>query len=130
MPPSSGPPPRRRRRSTRRDASAHLAQLPFQLADLVADASRLFEAQVLGGVVHLVLERLDELADVVRRDALEVEDRRPLGAAPAAPSSPAGPHLVVLALPGAHHLEDVDDLLADGLRIDAVLGVELQLLLP
>src|SRR5436190_10414260 len=111
--------------------SAHLSQLTFKLADLVAEASRLLEAEILGRVVHLVLECLDELADVVRRDPLEIEDRRTLGS-PSASTPPASTdaYVVVFSLTGAHHLEDVDDLLADRLRIDPVPGVELELHLP
>src|SRR5438067_13937984 len=99
--------------------SAHLAQLPLELADLVAESRRLLEAEILGRVVHLVLESLDELADVVRGDPLEIEDRRTLGPTPAASTPPASTdaHLVVFPFTGAHHLEDVDDLLADRLGV-------------
>src|SRR5262249_36801801 len=108
--------------------SAHLAQLPFELGDLVAQAGGLLEAEVLRRVVHLVLQGLDELADVVGRHTFQVEHGRPLRGPPtAAPAATAGTHLVLFSFTGAHHLEDVDDLLADRLRVDAVSGVELEL---
>src|SRR5207245_118681 len=58
-------------------------------------------------------------------------NRRTLGPTPAStPPASTDPHVVVFSLTGAHHLEDVDDLLADRLRVDPVLRVALELHLP
>src|SRR5262249_18003797 len=114
-----------------RRSLADLAQLPLELGDLVPQARRLLEAEVLGGVVHLVLESLDELADVVGRHTLEIEHRRPLRGAPAGPpATTTRTDIVFFSFARPHHLEDVDDLLADRLWVDAVRGIELQLHLP
>src|SRR3954453_7681030 len=97
------------------------AQLAFHLVDLVAQARRLFEAQIAGRVVHLVGEALDEPAQLVARE-IEVIGA---GRARLAPAPAATATALVVLFAGAHpdHLEDVGDLLAHGLRIDVVLCV-------
>ena len=51
-------------------------QLALELRDLVAQTRRFLEPEILGGLVHLLLQRLDEPTELVRRDAAQVEDRR------------------------------------------------------
>src|ERR1700674_2766082 len=110
--------------------SADGAQLAAQLGDLVAQPRRLLEPELLGGLVHLLLEALDEPAELLGWDPGEVEHRGAGGG----PSPPPAPRRggVVADVAGPDHLEDVGDLLADGLGVDAVLPVvdELALTAP
>src|SRR5690349_17752940 len=53
--------------------SAHRTQLTLQLLHLVAQAGGVLEAQVGGGLVHLLLEGEDEPLEVVRGH-LDVDD--------------------------------------------------------
>ena len=77
--------------------SHDLAQLPLEVGDLVAQPRRLLEAQVLRGVVHLVLQRLDQPPEVVgRRRRRGRTPPSACGCAPApAPSAPARAVVVV-----------------------------------
>src|SRR4051812_710852 len=112
----------RRRVTGRSDGGAELA---LELGDLVTQARRLLEPEVGGGVVHLVLQGLDQAAEIVGRHVGEVEHRRALRLT--TPPSPAPPALRRLTVAAAQHLEDVGDLLAHGLGIDPVLLVVLEL---
>src|SRR5205823_1553454 len=47
-------------------------QLAAELLDLVAQLGRILEAELLGGHVHLLLERDDQLLELVRGHALDV----------------------------------------------------------
>src|SRR5262245_6838788 len=85
-------------------------QLAAELLDLVAELRGVLEAELLRGDVHLLLERDDELLDLV----------------------PAHPRDLLLAAPAAardggrlerEELRDVGDALHDRLRRDALLGV-------
>src|SRR5689334_8680659 len=104
---------RRERRRVTCPKLTDLAELPFHFVDLVAQASGLFEPEVARGFVHLVGEALDEPAQLVAREVEPVGARR--GATASSPPAPARRALVVAAR--ADHLEDVGDLLADGLRV-------------
>src|SRR5260370_30691408 len=85
-----------------------------QLGDLVAEPRRLLEPEVLGRLVHLLLEALDEPAQLLGGDPREVEHRGALRGASPPPTPRRGG--VVAQVAGPDHLEDVGDLLADGLR--------------
>src|SRR5260370_29334147 len=50
-------------------------ELAAELGDLVAEAGGLLEAELLGRLVHLFLEALDEPAELVGGDPGEVEHR-------------------------------------------------------
>ena len=50
-------------------------QLPLELLDLVAQPGRLFEPEIPCRIGHLVLQRLDQPAEIVGRDIGEVEHR-------------------------------------------------------
>src|SRR5690348_9631208 len=50
----------------------HPAELLLELADLVAEPRRQLEVQLPGGLVHLVLQLLDELGQLGPRHAREV----------------------------------------------------------
>src|SRR6516225_4849269 len=62
-------------RDVRTSRLADLAELAFQLVDLVAQACGLLEAQVAGGVLHLVGEVLDEARQLVARQVEAIGDR-------------------------------------------------------
>ena len=112
----------------RRQTAARSSRLSSWISSRSRAASS--NRRSLRGVVHLVLQRLDQPARARRAarrrgrtppSAVRDRVRRgPGGRARATPSSPSA---------ASHHLEDVGDLLADGLRVDAVLGVVLELLL-
>src|SRR4051794_36056930 len=102
-----------RRVTDRSDGGAELA---LELGDLVAQARRLLEPEVGGGIVHLVLQGLDETTQVVGRHVGEVEHRGALRLT--TPTTPASPALRRLTVAAAQHLEDVGDLLAHGLGVD------------
>src|SRR5690606_33789892 len=99
-----------------RRGSLGVADLAAELVDLVAEAGGVLEAELGRGLVHLLLEGLDEAGELLLRQRLEL-----------------ALHLVALALAaavlagqrggavGAQHREDVAHRLADGLRVDAVL---------
>src|SRR6266536_2592763 len=102
----------------------HGPQLAAQVGDLVAEPGRVLEAQVLGGLVHLLLERGDEPHQVV---LWHPADRRLPPAAPAAAARRGrGAALARAAarrralLLAAQRLDDVGDPLAHRLRVDAV----------
>src|SRR4030081_3916155 len=122
---------RGRRRS--RGASGGLAQLASQPPDLLPEAGGRLEAQVLGGLVHLLLQGLHETTEVVGRQVVEIEDRgaggRGLSTTPSSPAPSARRGAVALTATGPDHVEDVGDLLAHRLRVDPVLEVVLELLL-
>src|SRR3954447_18413830 len=109
--------------TARRSADAglsHGVELALEVLDLVADPGRVLEAEVPGGLVHLLLEGLDQALELLRRHlgvlALPaLPGRRRLPPAPAA-------HAL-----GLHRQEDVGDLLADRLGVDAVFPVVLLL---
>src|SRR5512133_140185 len=114
---SSREPPRAaprapRARLRRRLVALDLGQLAPQLADLVAQARRVLEAEVLGGGEHLLLELDDRL--------LHLRERQVVGPDPLAVASP--PALRRLAL-GLQELGDVADALHDRRGGDAVLLV-------
>src|SRR5512133_1125726 len=114
---SSREPPRaapRAPRATlrRRLVALDLGQLAPELADLVAQARRVLEAEVLGGGEHLLLELDDRLLHLGEREVLGLD------ALAVAPS----PALRRLAL-GLQELGDVADALDDRRRRDAVLLV-------
>src|SRR5437588_5553833 len=95
-----------------------LAQLALQVADLVAQAGGVLEAQLGGRLVHLLLQGLDEPAELV---VGHLQQLLPAGRLPgglAAP--PLGRHRRLVGT-APDHLEDVGHLLADRLRVDAVL---------
>src|SRR6478735_3954553 len=88
--------------------SADRLELPLELVHLVAQARRFLEAEPLRGLVHLLLEALDEPAELVGRHALEVgEDCAAPPAAPAAPPAAAArAGAGVVGVAQADHLED------------------------
>ena len=98
--------------------------------DLVAQARGFLEPQIAGRVVHLVGEALDQPPELVTRkiEAISLGRRARPAPTAAAPSGATAARFVVV---GAHadHLEDVGDLLAHRLRIDAVFEVVCDLLL-
>ena len=51
---------------------ANASQLAAQLLDLVAELRGVLEAELLGGEVHLLLERDDELLELVARHPLDL----------------------------------------------------------
>src|SRR3954452_20519022 len=55
----------------RRSRSYRRPELAFELGDLVAQPGRFLEAQVLGRLVHLFFEGLDQPSEVVGRHAGE-----------------------------------------------------------
>ena len=67
-------------------ASDDLLELPLQVVDLVAQPGRVLEAQVGGGLVHLLLERLDQARQLVVRELGEVAADLVARARPAAPA--------------------------------------------
>src|SRR5918994_5403202 len=99
-----------------------VTELAAEVGDLVAEAGRVLEAKVGGGLVHLLLEGLDEPGELLLGQGLEVAlDLVPLAlAAPVAPGNRC-------RLVGPQQREDVSDRLADRLRVDPVLGVVGQL---
>ena len=114
----------------------HGAQLLLEVLDLVAQPGGELEVEVLGGGVHLLGELVDELDEVVLCRPGELLAHGGLGGVLA-----SGPHRGVLMAPVAtgqevggidvlagEHVGDVGDLLAQRLRVDAVLGVVGQLL--
>src|ERR1700730_16594488 len=72
---ATGPSYRPAARYERMFDSADGAELPAQLGDLVAEPGGFLEAEVLGRLVHLLLEGLDEPAELVGGDPGEVEHR-------------------------------------------------------
>src|SRR3954466_14553375 len=99
-------------RLRRRLVALDVGELPPQLADLVAQARGVLEAQVLGGGEHLLLELDDRL--------LHLRERQVLGLDALAIAAP--PALRGLSL-GLQELGDVADALDDGRGRDAVLLV-------
>src|SRR3984893_19499348 len=89
--------------------------LPPQVGDLAPEPSRVLEPELLGRLVHLLLERLDQPGELVAGHHRDLG----LGAALAAPAAPSLRRSGV----GAERQEDVGVLLADALGIDALLGV-------
>src|SRR6266481_3228167 len=80
-------------------------ELPPQVGDLVPQPSRVLEPELLGRLVHLLLERLDQPGEFVAGHHRDLG----LGAALAAPAASSLRRSGV----GAERQEDVGDLLAD-----------------
>ena len=96
---------------------ADVLERPPDLADLVAQAGGVLEAQLVGRGEHLLLELDDGPLELLRRHRLGPRARAPLGAAAA---------LRRLAL-GLEELRDVADALDDRRGRDAVVLVVLEL---
>src|SRR6266576_2217941 len=100
------------RRRLRHAGLAELSQLLAELLDLVAEPRGVFEPEVLRGLMHLLLEPLDQPLELFGGH-LGVRDL------PATLALRRGGCLI----PAAQRQEDVRHLLADRLRVDPVLGV-------
>src|SRR5438105_5104081 len=110
-------------------ASTDLAKLSLELVNLVAQARGLLEAQIAGGVLHLVGEALDETPKLVAGQVEPFRHGRPAASAATPPAAATRRGRAVAVVAHADHLEDVGDLLTHGLRVDAVLLVVCELLL-
>src|SRR5947207_749028 len=86
-------------------------EIPTQVLDLVAELRRVLEPQLLGGEVHLLLERDHELLELLARHPLDLRRTAP---------PPRGRYRRRLEL---EQLRDVGDTLRDRLRHDPVLLV-------
>src|SRR4051794_19467341 len=107
----------------------HRPQLLLQLVDLIAKARRELELQLCGSSVHLVLKLLDEQREVVAGQAGELggvlagglrlrRHARDGSLAARLTASAAADQLLLVAADDV--VEDVGDLLAQWLRVDAV----------
>ena len=103
-----------RRRKSLADRGVHPllndgAQFPLEFVDLVPQPCRFLEPEVACGVGHLVLELLDEAAEIVGGYVGEVEHRRaPVGApTSSAAAAPPAPVAGVPAVGPAHILSVV-----------------------
>ncbi len=113
----------------------HAPQLALEVAELVPESRGVLEPQVGRRLVHLVGQGLDQLGEVLLGKVTD-----PGNTATAASTAPASLGAQVgrrgrirrSGLRRASHLDDVADLLADRLRVDAVLDVvsELELAAP
>src|ERR1700751_5050152 len=99
-----------RSRRLRRSLLERLQVAP-QVLDLVAELRGVLESQLLGGEVHLLLERDHELLELLARHPLDLRRAAP---------PPRGGHRRRLEL---KQLRDVRDALGDRLRHDPVLLV-------
>src|SRR5437588_9014719 len=97
--------------------SAHFLELALQVVDLVAQAGRVLEAQIGGRLVHLLLEGADEAGELVLWELGEVAAH---AVTLARATVAAGRRGLAVGPDGG---EDVGYRLADGLGVDAVLGV-------
>src|SRR5262245_35902002 len=104
-------------RRVTRSKLTDLAELPFHFVDLVAQAGGLLEAQVARRLVHLVGEGLDQPPQLVAR---QIEPVDACGRSTPASPPPAARGRVVAVGTRTDHLQDVGDLLAHRLRVDAV----------
>src|SRR5207249_1246005 len=96
-------------------------EFALQVVDLVAQSGGVLEAQVGGGLVHLLLQRLDEPAELL---VGHLEDLLAPGVLPGShPAAALGRHRGRIVGAAPDHLQDVGDLLADRLRVDPVLFV-------
>src|SRR5437588_5714927 len=92
-----------------------LAQLALQVVDLVAQAGGVLEAQVGGRLVHLLLQGLDEPAELL---VGHLQDLLAPGRLPGRlPAPPLGRHRSPLVGPAPDHLQDVGHLLPDRLGV-------------
>src|SRR5207302_2461442 len=90
-------------------------ELPPQVGDLVPQPSGVLETELLGRLVHLLLERLDQPGEFLAGHHRGLGLGAPLAAVAAASLRHRGL--------GADRQEDVGDILANGMGIDALLGV-------
>src|SRR5581483_5975503 len=100
------------RRTSADTRPAQRLQLLAEVRHLVAQARRVLEPELLGRFVHLLLEAADQALELLCRHLRAV----------AAPPAPVG--LGSLPRVDRHREQDVRNLLADRLRVDAVLAVE------
>src|SRR5690625_1839887 len=129
--------PRRARKGAVLLGRLHLPELLLEVGDLVAQAGRELELQLLGGGEHLRVELLDEVREVARGRGSQPFPHRGAGGLPLPGARPlVRPAVAALeelggvdGLPG-EHVGDVGDPLAQRRRVDAVLLVVRQLLGP
>src|SRR5262249_53535745 len=110
-----------------RRVSPDFAQLSLQLVGLVAQPGGLLAAEGGGRSLHLIGELLDHPTELVAGQVERVAHGCAGPATAASPPPARGRRLAAVARPD--HFEDVGDLLAHGLRIDAVLFVVRELAL-
>src|SRR5437763_2173038 len=94
-----------------------LAELLLEVPDLVPEAGGVLEPELRGGLTHLLLQRPDQPRQLVLGQLGQIAAG---GVAPTRPAVTTGPRRLAV---GADLGQDVGDGLANGLRIDPVLGV-------
>src|SRR5688500_12519280 len=100
-------------------SSADGAELPLQVVDLVPQPRRVLEAEVDGGLVHLLLEREDEALELAGAEVLDLALALGVVGGPPPTTVAAGDRRALLG--PTDEAEDVGDGLADRLRVDPVL---------